>query len=143
MVETINPNEVISGSHGRAWLNGELWANAISFEAKITGDYEEFDVAGIPGKCKKLQGFSGAGTVQTMKIDSRQAKLLAEGFKSGVMPECKIVARVADPNSTGQERVEFLGVTFDELLLISFELKKNIVEDIPFSFNDFNYLDAI
>ncbi len=136
-------NEVINGKWGKVWVNGELWAECKSFESKVTGNYEEVSFCEDMGTHQKLMSWSGEGSMTLHKIYSRGGKLLSEAFKTGIVPDIKIVSKLADPGAKGHERVEILEVTFDEFTLLKFEDKSLMEEELPFKFADFNYLDKI
>ncbi|MBP2027400.1 hypothetical protein J2Z35_001194 [Acetoanaerobium pronyense] len=139
----MNANEVINGKWGRIWVNGELWAECKSFEGKVVGEWEDISFCEEMGNKRKLIGFSGEGTMVLHKMYTRGGNLLAEGFKTGIMPDIKIVSKLADPAAKGHERVEILQVTFDEFTLMKFEDKSVTEEELPFKFGDYNYLDKI
>lgn len=136
-------NRVINGTFGRVWVDDELMGNCSSFEAKITGNYETINIAGKLGEAQKYLGFSGAGSMTMKKIDSSLVKKIADGYRTGELPEIKIVALLEDPASYGKERVALYGVTFDETTLSKFEVKAPIEEEFPFKFEDYEFLDTI
>ena len=53
------------------------------------------------------------------------------------------MGKLEDPTALGAERVEFLEVTIDELMLLKFENKAILELEVPFKFADFNYIDMI
>lgn len=136
-------NKLINGTFGRVWVNGELFANVKSFEAKLTGDYEDVTQSGELGTHRKYMGYSIEGTVTLYKLDSTIARLISEGFRTGALPEISIVGKIEDPAAYGAERVELIEVTFDELMLLKFENKTVTEEEVPFKAAAFNYLDMI
>ena len=138
-----NSSNVISGTFGTVWVNDEEWINVTKFEAKVTLEYEDVLQAGWLGVGKKLMGYTGEGTITVSKINSTVTKMLAENTKKGIMPEIKIVGALADPSSKGAERVEILGVTFNEFMLLNFEVKAKMEEEVPFAFEDYNLIDVI
>ncbi len=135
--------EIIAGTHGIVWVNDEEWINVTKFEAKVTGEFEDIHMAGEMGVFKKMLGWTGEGTIIVNKINSTISKMLAENFKKGIMPEIKIVGKLADPQAKGAERVEILDVTFSEFMLLNFELKTKMEEEVPFSFSCYNLIDTI
>ncbi|BEP28815.1 phage tail tube protein [Helicovermis profundi] len=139
----MNPNKIINGTFGTIWVNNEKWIETKSFEAKVTGQYEDVDIAGKLGKSRKYIGYEGSGSINTNKVYSRGAKLLAEAFKTGNMPEIKIISKLSDPSSYGAERVIIKDVTFDEFTLAKFELKSPLEEELPFQFGDYELIDTI
>lgn len=142
-MENYNANKTINGTFSTVWVNGEKWSEVKSLEAKITAQYEDIDQANAFGKQRKYMGFEGAGSMTLTKIYSRGAKLLANAFKTGNMPEIKIVTKLADPASYGAERMALKNVTFDEVTLTKFELKAITQEDLAFKFSDYETIDLI
>ena len=120
-----NSNKVIRGTSGRAWVDGDLMANVKSFEAKATIDY------------------SIAGTMTLHKFDSYILKKYQTAIMSGDLPEMKIVASLADPQSDGTQRVALYDVHLDEITLLQFENKTVLEEEVPFTAGSFEFLDLI
>mgnify|MGYP001156600491 CR=1 FL=1 len=136
-------NKVIRGTFGRLWMNDVLLGNVKKFECKCSLNYEKLDINNELCEQNRLVGYSLAGTVTMHKIDSRVIRTYKEGIKTGSLPEIKMVAKVADPDVEGAERVEILDVKFDEVMLSAFENKKVTEESVPFTAGGFNYLDTI
>lgn len=136
-------NKIIRGNYGKVWIDGELMANVKSFEAKVSLEYEEVDIQGELGKYQRYVGYSIAGTILLHKVDSKIINKLDAGIRSGALPDVKVVARLADPQSAGAERVELIDVTFDEATLLQYENKKVSEESVPFKASAYNYLDYI
>lgn len=143
MAEKYTPDQVVNGSFGRIWVNGLLLGQCKSFEAKLTLQYEKIEMGEDLSEYQKLIGYTGSGTMQLDKVDSTIIKLVNDGIQKGQFPDIKIVARVADPASTGQERVELLNVTFDDIQLLKFKQKTLGEEDVSFKFAKYNYPDMI
>lgn len=143
MKKGFDVNKIIRGSFGAVWLEGDELANVKQFEAKITLEYEDVKIMGDLGTHKRYVGFNGEGTMTLHKTDSRVAKLLAEGITSGKIPVLKIIGKLADPTADGEERVEFTGVTINEVMALKFENKEILEEEIPFNFSGFRFIDTI
>lgn len=139
----MNANKVINGSFGKVMLDGEKLGNIKSFEAKATATYEDVNISESLGTGSKYMGFTIEGTMTLHKIDSFLAEKIGNGIRTGNMPTFTIVASLDDPSSYGTETVQLSGVTFDELTLMSFEVKALGEEEIPFKAQDFKYLDTI
>ena len=136
-------NKVMNGSFGKLWIDGELYANVKSFEAKNGLNYEEVEIAGDLGTHQKYMGYSGAGTMTLHKIDTSIGKKLNKGVKTGNMPEIEMVSALDDPAAYGAERVKFIEVTFDEVTLMKFANKELQEEEVPFKYADYDYIDMI
>ncbi|WP_250277983.1 phage tail tube protein [[Clostridium] colinum] len=139
----LRSQNVIAGTFGSVWVNDEEWLHVTKFEAKVTGEFEDINMAGKLTTGKKFMGWTGEGTITVNKVNSTVTKMLAEAFKKGTMPEIKLVGKLADPQALGAERVEILDVTFSEFMLLNFEVKTKMEEEVPFSFEDYNLIDSI
>lgn len=143
MANVMRTNKIMRGSFGRVWVNGDLYANVKSFEAKSTLNYEEVDLSGDLGKHQRYMGYAVEGTMTLHKIDSAVAALLKDGIITGELPDISIVAKLDDPTAYGAERVELYEVTVDEVTLIKFENASIGEEEVPFKAAGFKYLDII
>ncbi len=142
MVDKITANQVINGTNGKLWLNGELLAQVKSFESELTPEYEDIDIAGDLSKHRVLVGYEGSGTMTLHKVDSSILKLVGDSIKEGIIPDIKLVAKVS--TSDGKtERVELLEVTFDKVTLVKFKTKEVQEEEVPFKFSNYNSLETI
>lgn len=139
----IRANKQINGTFGSVWVNNEKWMDVESFEAKVTVNYEDVNMAEDLATHKKMMGWAGEGTLTVKKVYSRGASLMASAAKSGLVPEVSIVGKLADPDSFGAERVAINEVTFNEFTLLSFEQKTNMTEELPFNFADYDPIDLI
>lgn len=139
----VTSNKQINGTFGSVWVNKEKWLDIESFEAKVTINYEDVNMAEELGTDKKMTGWTGDGSMTVKKVFSRGANLLAKGVKTGVLPEIEIVGKLADPDAFGSERVAISRVTFAEFMLMKFEQKTLATEDLPFSFAAYDPIDLI
>jgi len=134
---------IANGTYGRVWVNGELWAEVDSFEAKVTVNYEDVNFAGEGATFKKAIGWAGEGTMTIKKIYSRVQKKMAADVRTGVYPRFEFVGKLADPDAHGAERVALYDVTINEFMLLKFEQKTVGSEEVPFAFSDYNMVDLI
>lgn len=138
-----NPTQVLHGSGGTAWLNGQKLATLQSVELKVTGDFEDINLCGDTRSYQIFNGFSGEGTLTYLKVDSGVLALAAQAYRSGMMPEIKIITNVTQRGTNKSERIAVNGVTVTEFMLAKFEKKAKIEEEIPIKFADFEILEKI
>lgn len=138
-----NAQKTISGTFGEVWIDGDYIAEVTGLEAKVTLSKEEVKMCGVMGKKYKVTGFEGKGTLKMNKISSRMILKLAEAIKQGKSVVCTILSKLADPDSTGAERIAIKDAAFDELTLANWEAKKILEESIPFTFSDYEIYDTI
>ena len=139
----INGNAIYHGKGGTAWFNGKLLTTLQSCEAKVTGDFEDFNVCDDPATYSIYNGWTGEGTLTRLKTDSEILTLMVEAYQSGVMPEIEIITRVTQKSTGKVERIKLTGVTITEFYLAKFEKKAMTEEEIPFKFSDLEVLETI
>lgn len=135
-------NEVLSANEGSVYVNGILWTNITKIDAKATAEYEDITYVGDSKTYKRFKGYKVEGSLTMKKVDSRGGILLADGIKTGVMPDTKIITKQGKLNGAA-ERVSLEDVTFTDLQLVNLEANTPVEEEMPFSAVDFNYLDRI
>ncbi|CAM5212240.1 Terminase OS=Lysinibacillus sphaericus OX=1421 GN=LS41612_21125 PE=4 SV=1 [Lysinibacillus sphaericus] len=139
----LKPNKLINGTFGSVWVNNEKWLDVEEFEAKVTIDYEDVNMAEDLATHKKMTGWSGEGTLKVKKVYSRGANLLAKAVKEGVVPDVNLVGKLADTDAFGSERIAINEVTFNEFMLMQFAQKTIGTEELPFNFADYDPIDLI
>jgi len=139
----IKPEQVINGSWGEAWLDGDYLAEIKGLEARIAIEYEDIDRPRRLGKGKKMIGFEGTGTLKLHKVTSRFIKLLSDNLKQGKQTSFTVISKLDDPDALGAERIMIKNVTLEELTLANWEAKTTGEEEIPFSFDDWEPMDLI
>ncbi|KOF56814.1 phage tail tube protein [Clostridium neuense] len=138
----VNSNRVLSGSDGKVWVNGELWAEIQKIEFKITGNFDSVNFVGDPKEHSRYTGCSSEGTITLNKTYSRGVKMISDAFKSGVFPDITILTKVTDKQTNQSERWELKEVLFTELGH-TIEAKKTITQEMPFKFGDWDILETI
>lgn len=139
----MDKTKVLKGKDGRIWMNDEKQGNCKSVEIKVNLEYEELDIPGEALKQHLYMGGSGEGTMSGYKIDSRFILMLAEGVKTGIMPQAKIVAKLANQTGTAAQRIAITDVQFNELMLAQYEQGSTTEEEVSFTFGDFDIIDTL
>lgn len=133
----------LSGTGGTVWINNEQLGELEKISAKVSGKFEEFSQCGDPATYQSYVGHSGEGSLTLLKESSRGIKLLAEAFKTGRMPDIKIVSKLTNLSTGKSERTSISGITFTEFDLANFEAKGLVKEELPFKFSDYEPLETI
>lgn len=139
----INQNKILNGSKGTAWLNGTLLATLSSIQLKVTGNFDDVNFCGDLSTYSVFTGWKGEGTIKINKIDSTVLKLVADGYKTGNVPELKIITKLTDSVSGQSERVAVTGVVISEFMIANFENKKVVEEEIPVKFTGYEVIETI
>jgi hypothetical protein len=136
-------NRVLSGTEGEVWINGEQLGDLKSIELKVTGKFEEVGFCGDYATYQKYMGWYGDGNIKLQKTYSRGIKLLAEAFKTGIMPDIKIITKLTDKSTGKAERVSVEDVTITEFMLANFENKSLIEEELPLKFAKYEPIETL
>ncbi len=139
----MDANKILTGNSGNVWLNGKLISTIKSIELKISGNFEEVNICGDNATYNKYTGWSGEGTMTWNKVDSSGIKLLADAYKTGVMPDIKIITKLTDKSTGKSERVAVSQVVLTEFSLAKFEAKALIEEEMPLKFSNYEVLETI
>lgn len=142
-MENIKQNGFLSGTNSTVWVNGEKLTNVASYEAKVTGSFDDVDTVGSYATRQQYHGFKIEGTITLHKVDSGIMAKLAKAYKSGIMPEITIISKQHDPASGAAERVSVTGVVFTEFALAMLESKTVTDEEFPFTAEDYNILEEL
>lgn len=136
-------NKVLKGSGGILWFNGQILSTLSKVEAKVKGNFEDVDFCGDNSTYSVYNGWSGEGTITIKKVDSAIWKLCADAFKSGVMPDIKLISSLTDASTGKSEKTSIEGVVITEFMLAGYESKKMIEEEFPFKFGDYEPIATI
>ena len=140
---SLKAKNVISGTYGSVWLDGEEDAEVKSFQAKLEFQKEEVKIAGKMATGTKYMGYSGKGSLALHKVNSRMIKAIGQQIKEGKEPRFTIIGKLADPDADGVERIAINNVSFDDLTLFDFEVGALGQTECPFTFTDYDFLDLI
>lgn len=134
---------VINGTFGEVWLDDEKLGEQKGLQAKVNFTKEDVDIAGKLSKGTKITGWEGTGTLRLHKVNSRVAKRVSDELKQGRTVTFTVISKLADPDSYGAERVVIRNVSFDDITLVDFEPKRILEVEMPFTFDDYDFLDVI
>lgn len=135
-------NQVLSGTDGKVYINGNIITETASTEIKIEGKFEDVNFAGDYATYSKYMGFAGSGTIKLNKTCSRAASLVADAYKTGVMPDIKVVTALTNKQTGESERWSIEDVVITGLDQ-KFETKKVVEEELPLKFSNYDILEKI
>ncbi|MWC26633.1 phage tail tube protein [Paenibacillus sp. MMS18-CY102] len=135
-------NQVVTGNDATVWINDSIWPDVKSVEYKMAGEFEDITFLGDPRTYKRYLGFGGEGTLTLNKMFSRGASILGKAFKTGIMPDVKIVVKIANKSTGKSERAILKGVVFSDFGA-STEAKAVGTEELPFTFSDYDILETL
>ncbi|HEY5582925.1 MAG TPA: phage tail tube protein [Ruminiclostridium sp.] len=135
--------KTLTGNSGNVWVNGKLASTIKSIELKVTGNFEEQNFCGDLATHNVYTGWSGEGSMTWSKVDSTVITLLADAYKTGVMPDIKIITKLTDKSTGKAERAAVSEVVLTEFFLAKFEAKALIEEEIPLKFSEYDILETL
>lgn len=137
MAKNYTAGQVISGTFGECWIDGEKVAEVYGLQAKANINKEDVPMCGTNnGTGKKMMGWDGTGSLRFNKVNSSFLKKQLDALREGKELIVDIISKVADPASTGAERVYISNCTFDDITIIDWEAKKILQTELPFTFNE-------
>lgn len=142
-MDSYKAQQVINGTWGECWIDGQYVANITSLQAKVSLKSIDVHMTKSLAKHTKNVGYEGKGSLKLNKVDSMFIKMMSDNMKKGKQTVCTIISKLADPDSLGAERIVLKECVFEELTLANWEVQKNGEESIPFTFADWEVLDAI
>lgn len=134
---------VMSGTWGEVWLDNEYVAEVYSFSAKISYSKQAIARCGQMAGDQKVTSYTGAGSIGMHKINSRMAELMGDKIRDGKDVRFTIIAKLADPDAYGAERVRVSNVSFDDLTLADWQADTPGKVEAPFTFTDYDFLDSV
>lgn len=135
---------VINGTHGSVWFDGEQVMEVKAFQAKDEFKKEEIQRCGTMNIGYKIVSVDGKGSITVNKVNSKLIRKIAVEVRTyGKTPTFTLVASLADPDALGSERVAFYNVVFDDLTLFDFEVAKPGEIEAPFTYEYYDLLDLI
>ncbi|MEI3304907.1 MAG: phage tail tube protein [Dysosmobacter sp.] len=135
--------KVLHGSCSEVYINGVRDVLATKIEVKVTGDFEDGAFCGDYGTFPIYNGYSIEGTITDKKLDSTLEVAIAEGYRTGVMPDIVLITALTNPATRQVERWSVSGVVFTEVALANIEAKKAVERELPFKAETYKSLEAI
>lgn len=135
--------KVLHGSCSEVYINGVRDVLTTKIEVKVTGDFEDGTFCGDYGTFPIYNGYAVEGTLTGKKSDSTLEVAIAEGYRTGVMPDIVLMTSLTNPATKQVERWSVSGVVFTEVALANIEAKKAVERELPFKAETYKNLEAI
>lgn len=143
MPEAMIPaNRVMSGTWGELWVNNEKWADLSGFQAKFTYNKSPVNICGAMAEDAKITSVKGTGSITVSKVYTRNIDA-ADALMEGHDVRATIVAKLADPDAYGAERVALYNVSFDDETIMDFQHGQLGKSTHPFTFTKREWLDVV
>ncbi len=142
MAKEFRAEQVINGTFGEMWIDGEYLANVTALKAEVTLKKTPISMVQRLMEGQKMTGLEMKGEIKLHKINSF-IKKMNECFRRGKMMTCTIISNVKDPDALGGERIALYNCLFDKMTLADWEAGKMGEESYSFTFEDWEILDKI
>lgn len=143
MAKEFKAEQVINGTWGEAWIDGDYFAQVTALKAEVTLKKTAIQMVQKLQEGQKMTGLEMKGEIKLHKINSAIMKKMSERFKKGKMMNCTIISNLEDPDALGAERVALYNCLFDKLVLADWEAGKMGEESYGFTFEDWELLQTI
>ena len=137
-----NGSRAMNGTFGTVWADGSEIAEIPAFQLKVTKNWEPINMCGNMTEDRKLVGVKITGSMTLHKVYSRGAEDVRAAVQ-GHDVRRTLVAKLADPDAYGAERVAVYGMNYDEQTLMDFAAGKKGSMTVPFQATGFEYLDEV
>ena len=134
--------QVMNGSQGELWIDGDYMSQVTEFKAEVTIDKTEIKMVKKLQKQYKMIGLTCKGSLKMNHISSYMLDKMSENVKAGKQTICTIVSNLDDPDSIGAERIVIKDAVFDSLILADWAAGKMGEESYNFTFSDWDILDT-
>lgn len=140
-MNTMQASQVMNGTYGEIWIDGEYMAEVTAFEANVEFETADINQVRKLAKASKVVGISCSGQLTMNKVSSFFIKKLSDAVKQGKQVVCTIISKLNDPDSIGEERIVIKDATFNGLTLANWKAKTAGEEQVDFTFTDWDIQD--
>lgn len=102
-MDNFTASQVMSGTQGEVWIDGQYMAEVTGFKAEIKLLKEEVNQVKRMFKQYKVVGCEGTGNVKLNHVSSFFIQLMADNIKNARQTVCAIVVKLDDPDAVGAE----------------------------------------
>jgi hypothetical protein len=141
-MDGMKAQQVMSGTNGEVWIDGDYMAQIIEFKAQVTLKKQAVNIVKTMADQFKVTGWEEKGSLKMNHVSSYMVTKMADNIKNGKQTVCTLISKLSDPDSIGTERVVIKDATFDSLTLADWSAKKIGEESYNFTFTDFDILDS-
>ena len=135
-------NQVINGTWGQIWYDGEYMAELIAFKAEV--GYKKTAVPQVQRMTEgqKITGLEPKGEFKIHHVNDSVMKKEQAAVKAGKTPVHTIISNVNDPDAVGAERVAYYNCILDKMVLADFEAGKLGERTYGFTYDDWDPIET-
>lgn len=132
---SFDASRTIQGNNGKILLDGEWQTNITECTADVEMDKKEINTIGDEWTRYKKGSKKGSGSMTGYKVTSA---MIERGFE-----KFEIITSLEDPEAYGYERIRLKNCMADKIQLANVKANEVVEEETPFTFEDYELLDAI
>jgi hypothetical protein len=135
-------NQVINGTWGQLWYDGEYLAEIISFKAEV--GYKKTAVSQVQKMAdgQKITGLEPKGEFKLHHVNDSVMKKEQAAVKAGKTPVHTIISNVSDPDAVGSERAAFYNCVLDKMIIADWEAGKLGERSYAFTYDDWDPIET-
>lgn len=133
---------VMNGTWGEVWVDGQLWVELESAQAKYSYNKSDIAMCGEMTVGSKVTNVKGTGSLVVHKVYTRNIDR-SDQILSGKDVRATVVMKLADPDAFGAERVALYDVSFDDETIMDFAAGSPGKSTHPFTFGRREWLDRV
>lgn len=135
-------NQVINGTWGQVWYDGEYLAELKLAKAEV--GYKKTAVSQTMKMAdgQKITGLEPKGELKLHHVNDSVMKKEQAAVKAGKTPTHTIIMGVDDPDAVGAERVILFNCVLDKMILADFEQGKLGERSYAFTFDDWDLIET-
>lgn len=142
-MKSFDEKQVISGTWGQLWYDGEYMAEIISGKAEINYKKTQIQQACKMTAGEKITGLETKGEFKIHHVNSTVMKKELAAIKAGKTATHTIILKVADPDAMGSEKVTLYNCVLDKAILADFESGKMGERSYGFTFSNWELNESI
>lgn len=96
-------------------------ANLKKVDIKAEGQFDDVTVSGDYATYQQYKGYKVSGSLTFAKVNSSVMAKYAAAYKTGVMPDLKIVSKLRDVNTGESERAAITGVVLTTVMQLTLQ----------------------
>jgi hypothetical protein len=135
--------QVINGTWGEIWYDGEYMAELISCKAEVNYKKSEIQQVQKMAAGQKITGLELKGEFKIHHVNSTVLKKEQKDVRGGKTPTHTIISNIDDPDALGAERITYFNCVLDKLVLADFESGKTGERTYSFTFDDWDVMEKI
>lgn len=146
--ELLDIQNLVNGAEGTVYLQRENemipLLNIRTITASVSKDKETKKVIGSKVAKNRLAGYTFSGTMNVYYCSSYFTKMLRDDIKNGTNTTFTLIVTNEDPaSSIGRQSIALYNVDIDSHDILSLDVDaSDMNSDIPFTFDDFEILEA-